>query len=72
MRLTSCPRKTLFLIDTHNSNVRLANEEALTMPYVLYEQGIKNAVFPFTDGDPSKIVATTYAQFGVWRNLELT
>lgn len=46
--------------------MRLANEEALTMPYVFYEYSLKNTVFPFTEGDPSKIVATTYAQFGVW------
>ena len=64
--LASNPRKALFLIDTHNGNVRLANEEPLTMPYVFYEYSIKNAAFPFTDGDPTKIVATTYAQFGVW------
>ena len=64
--LASSPRKALFLIDTHNGNVRLANEEALTMPYQFYEYSIKNAAFPFNDGDATKIVATTYAQFGVW------
>jgi len=64
--LASSPRKALFLIDTHNGNVRLANEEAFTMPYQFYEYSLKNAAFPFTDGDPTKIVATTYAQFGVW------
>ncbi len=56
----------MFLIDTHNGNVRLAREEALTMPYVFYEYSIENKAFPFTDSDPNKIVATTYAQFGVW------
>lgn len=64
--LASSPRKALFLIDTHNGNVRLANEEPLTMPYQFYEYSLKNKAFPFTDGDPTKIVATTYAQFGVW------
>ena len=41
--LASSPRKALFLIDTQNGNVRLANEDALTMPYQFYEYSVKNA-----------------------------
>lgn len=36
------------------------------MPYEFYEYRVENTRFPFTDADPTKIVATTYAQFGVW------
>ena len=63
--LASSPRKALFLIDTQNGNLRLAQNEALTLPYTFF---VEMAGRPITWGElpPDKIVVTTYAQFGVW------
>ncbi len=63
--LASSPRKALFLIDTQNGNLRLAQNEALTLPYTFFTE---TAGRPITWGElpPEKIVVTTYAQFGVW------
>lgn len=63
--LASSPRKALFLIDTQNGNLRLAQNEALTLPYVFFPE---TAGCDITWGElpPEKIVVTTYAQFGVW------
>lgn len=64
--LASKPRKALFLIDTHNGNLRLAKEDGVTLPYAFYEDSITSHYFSEEDFQPDKIVATTYAQFGVW------
>ncbi len=64
--LASSPHKALFLIDTHNGNVRLAKNEALTMPYVFFPECVCNPHFPSDELQKEKIVVTTYAQFGVW------
>ena len=63
--LASSPRKALFLIDTQNGNLRLAQNEALTKPYVFFEE---TAGCDITWGElpPDKTVVSTYAQFGVW------
>ncbi len=63
--LASSPRKALFLIDTQNGNLRLAQNEALTLPYAFF---VETAGRSITWGElpPEKIVVTTYAQFGVW------
>ena len=66
IKLASSPRTALFLIDTKNGNRRLAQEDALTMPYAFYEECHKHTRFPSAEFDPDKIVVTTYAQFGVW------
>ena len=66
--LASSPRKALFLIDTHNGNVRLANEEPLTMPYVFYEYSIKNAAFVVTDSFHGCVFSLIYSkQFFVFK-----
>ena len=62
----SSPRTVLILIDTRNGMERLAQEKVLTMPYAFYEESIHQTWFPSDEFDPSKIVVTTYAQFGVW------
>lgn len=65
--LASSPHKALFLIDTQNGNLRLAQNEALTRPYVFFEQHAGVAHLPFGEEDrPNKTVVSTYAQFGVW------
>lgn len=64
--LASSPHKALFLIDTHNGNVRLAKNKALTMPYVFFPECVRNPCFPSDELQKDKIVVTTYAQFGVW------
>ena len=64
--LASSPHKALFLIDTHNGNVRLAKNEALTLPYVFFPECVRNPRFPSDEFQKDKIVVTTYAQFGVW------
>jgi superfamily II DNA or RNA helicase len=58
--LASSPRKALFLIDTQNGNLRLAQNEALTLPYVFFA---KSAGCDLTWGElpPAKIVVSTYA-----------
>lgn len=63
--LASSPRKALFLIDTQNGNQRLAQNEALIMPYVFFAE---TAGTNMTWGEllPDKTVVSTYAQFGVW------
>ena len=63
--MASSPRKALFLIDTQNGNLRLAQNEALTMPYVFFAD---TAGTNITWGElpPDKTVVSTYAQFGVW------
>ena len=64
--LASSPRKALFLIDTQNGNLRLAQNEALTLPYAFFPQWAGRTP-SFTGEDiPDKIVVTTYAQLGVW------
>lgn len=66
-KLASSPKKALYLIDTRNGFERLAKNERLNRPYCFYEYDIKYASFPAEEeGDPTKIVVTTYAQFGVW------
>ena len=62
----SSPRTALILIDTRNGMERLAKEKVLTTPYEFYEESIHQTWFPSDEFDPSKIVVTTYAQFGVW------
>ncbi len=62
----SSPRTALMLIDTRNGMERLAQEKVLTTPYAFYEESILQTWFPSDEFDPSKIVVTTYAQFGVW------
>ena len=64
--LASSPRKVLFLIDTQNGNLRLAENEALTLPYTFFPQWAGR--IPAFTGEiiPDKIVVSTYAQFGVW------
>lgn len=62
----STPRKALFLIDTRNGNLRLAKEDGITLPYAFYEDSINFHYFFGEDFPQDKIVATTYAQFGVW------
>jgi hypothetical protein len=63
--LASSPRKALFLIDTQNGNLRLAQNEALTLPYAFFEETAGRAI-TWGELPPEKIVVTTYAQFGVW------
>ena len=63
--LASSPRKALFLIDTQNGNLRLAENEALTLPYVFFAETAGHDI-AWGELPPEKIVATTYAQFGVW------
>ena len=63
--LASSPRKALFLIDTQNGNLRLAENEALTLPYVFFAETAGRDI-AWGELPPAKIVATTYAQFGVW------
>jgi len=62
----SSPRTSLILIDTKNGMKRLAQEKVLTTPYAFYEESIHQTWFPSNEFDPTKIVVTTYAQFGVW------
>ena len=62
----SSPRTALILIDTRNGMERLAKEKVLTTPYAFYEESIHQTWFPSDEFDPSKIIVTTYAQFGVW------
>ena len=62
----SSPRTALILIDTRNGMERLAKEKVLTTPYAFYEESIHQTWFPSAEFDPSKIIVTTYAQFGVW------
>ena len=63
--LASSPRKALFLIDTQNGNLRLAQNEALTLPYAFFAETAGRAI-TWGELPPEKIVVTTYAQFGVW------
>lgn len=63
--LASSPRKALFLIDTQNGNLRLAENDALTLPYVFFVETAGGNI-AWGELPPAKIVATTYAQFGVW------
>ena len=65
-KLASSPRTALILIDTTNGKQRLARLKELTMPYAFYEESLERTWFPSDEFDPSKIVVTTYAQFGVW------
>lgn len=47
--------------------MRLAQNEALTRPYVFFEQHAGVAHLPFGEEDrPNKTVVSTYAQFGAW------
>ena len=62
----SSPRTALMLIDTRNGMERLAQEKVLTTPYAFYEDSIHQTWFPSDEFNPSKIIVTTYAQFGVW------
>lgn len=62
----SSPRTALMLIDTTNGKQRLAQLKELTLPYAFYEESIEHTWFPSAEFDPTKIVVTTYAQFGVW------
>ena len=65
--MASSPHKALFLIDTQNGNLRLAQNEALTRPYVFFENYAGASHLPFGEEDlPNKTVVSTYAQFGVW------
>jgi len=63
--LASSPRKALFLIDTQNGNLRLAQNEALTLPYTFFAETAGRSI-TWGELPPEKIVVTTYAQFGVW------
>ena len=63
--LASSPRKALFLIDTQNGNLRLAQNEALTRPYAFFAETAGRSII-WGELPPEKIVVTTYAQFGVW------
>lgn len=63
--LASSPRKALFLIDTQNGNLRLAQNEALTLPYAFFAETAGRSI-TWGELPPEKIVVTTYAQFGVW------
>lgn len=63
--LASSPRKALFLIDTQNGNLRLAQNEALTLPYAFFAETTGRSI-TWGELPPEKIVVTTYAQFGVW------
>lgn len=65
-KLASSPRTALMLIDTRNGVERLAQEKVLTTPYAFYEESIQQTWFPSDEFDPTQIVVTTYAQFGVW------
>ena len=65
-KLAFSPRAALILIDTANGKQRLARLKELTMPYAFYEESLAQTWFPSEDFDPTKIVVTTYAQFGVW------
>ena len=62
----SSPRTALILIDTKNGMERLAQEKVLTTPYAFYEESIHQTWFHSDEFDPTQIVVTTYAQFGVW------
>lgn len=63
--LASSPRKALFLIDTQNGNLRLVQNEALTLPYAFFAETTGRSI-TWGELPPEKIVVTTYAQFGVW------
>ena len=63
--LASSPRKALFLIDTQNGSLRLAQNEALTLPYAFFAETAGRSI-TWGELPPEKIVVTTYAQFGVW------
>lgn len=63
--LASSPRKALILIDTQNGNLRLAQNEALTMSYTYFPQWAGRTPALGAEDIPDKIVVTTYAQF--WR-----
>lgn len=65
-KLASSPRTVLILIDTKNGMERLAQEKVLTTPYAFYEESIHQTWFHSDEFDPTQIVVTTYAQFGVW------
>ena len=65
-KYASSPRTALMLIDTRNGMERLAQEKVLTTPYAFYEESIHQTWFPSDEFDPTQIVVTTYAQFGVW------
>ena len=65
-KLASSPRTALVLIDTANGKQRLARLKELTLPYAYYEESLERSWFPSEEFDPTKIVVTTYAQFGVW------
>ncbi|MBR5546917.1 MAG: DEAD/DEAH box helicase family protein [Clostridia bacterium] len=62
----SSPRTALILIDTTNGKQRLGRLKELILPYSFYEESLDRTWFPSAEFDPSKIVVTTYAQFGVW------
>ena len=62
----SSPGAALMLIDIRNGVERLAQEKVLTTPYAFYEESIQQTWFPSDEFDPTQIVVTTYAQFGVW------
>ena len=63
--LASSPRKALFLIDTQNGNLRLAQNKALILPYAFFVETTGRSI-TWGELPPEKIVVTTYAQFGVW------
>ena len=67
-KLASSPRTALYLIDTTNGMQRLARLKELTLPYAFYEESLERTWFPSAEFDPTKIVVTTYAQFGVWEH----
>ena len=63
--LASSPSKALYLIDTKNGCRRIANEKGMALPCLFYESTL-NSSFPYKDFDETKVVVTTYAQFGAW------
>lgn len=68
--LAQNPRRALILIDTNMGNFQLAKNDALTLPYIFFEEtaGRDGKIgMPLDDGIPlDKVVVTTYAQFGVY------
>ena len=64
-QLVSSPCTALMLIDTANGKQRLAWLQELILPYAFYKESFTQTCSFSAEFAPNKIIATTYAQFGV-------